>query len=172
LPICGDSMTVNIGNAVSYGPELEVNYRPLPGLTLGASYAYTYASVTKVNPQDLTLGVSVGQAILNVPEWMASFRVGYTHPVTDDIDVFARADYDFTGPSHGEFVTTAPDYEQPEYSVLNASLGVRRNGYEISVFAKNLLDNTKIIQIPSLLFTPEAYTLRPLTVGVLLKAKF
>jgi hypothetical protein len=35
-----------------------------------------------------------------------------------------------------------------------------------------MLDSTKVIQIPSLLFTPEAYTLRPLTAGVLIKAKF
>ncbi len=172
LPICGSSLIVNIGDAVSYGPELEVNYRPISGLTLGLTYAYTHAAITRVNAQDVTLGISVGQAVLNVPEWMASVRVDYTHPVTDDCKVFVRADYDFTGPSHGEFVTSDPDYEQPEYSVMNGSIGLDYKNYQASIFVKNMLDSTKVIQIPSLLFTPEAYTLRPLTAGVLIKAKF
>jgi len=172
LPICGEAAIANIGNAVSYGPELEINYKPIAGLTLGVSASHTHAVITSINPNDVTLGVSVGQAVLNVPEWMAAFRAEYTHPVSDDIKGFVRADYDFTGPSFGAFSASAPDYEQPEYSVMNASFGVNYKQYEISVFAKNLLNSSKIIQIPSLLFTPEAYTLRPLTAGVLVKAKF
>jgi cytidine deaminase len=35
-----------------------------------------------------------------------------------------------------------------------------------------LLDDTKIIQRPALLFEPEAYTLRPLTVGLIIKSQF
>lgn len=172
LPICGDTMIVNVGNAESYGPELEINYRLIEGLTLGASYAYTHAVITKINPEWASLGISAGQAVLNVPEWMAAFTVDYNHPLTDKIRFFLRADYDFTGPSYGEFTQSSPDYRQPEYSVLNGSIGITRSAYELSIFAKNLLDSRKIIQIPSLLFTPEAYTLRPLTAGVMLKAKF
>ncbi len=173
LPICGDQMTVNIGNAVSYGPELEVNYRPVRGLILGLSYSNTHAVVTKVNPQWSTLGVSTGEAILNVPEWMASLRIDYSRPFTNALVGFARADWDLTGPSHGEFNPADVDYEQPEYFVVNASFGVKINArYEASVFAKNLLDNDKAIQIPALQFLKEYYTLRPVTVGVLVKAKF
>jgi hypothetical protein len=56
---------------------------------------------------------------------------------------------------------------------MNASFGMHiNNRYEISVFAKNLLDNDKAIQIPALQFLKEYYTLRPVTVGVLLKGEF
>jgi hypothetical protein len=58
------------------------------------------------------------------------------------------------------------------YSVLNASVGVALHSYEISVFAKNLLDDRKIIQRPALLFEPEAYTVRPLTAGLNVKLRF
>jgi outer membrane receptor protein involved in Fe transport len=172
LPICGDTMIVNVGNAESYGPELEINYQPIEGLTFGVSYAYTHAAITKINPEWASLGISVGQAVLNVPEWMAAFKVDYIRPISDKVDFFVRADYDFTGPSFGEFTPSDPDYRQPEYSVMNGSFGITRGAYEISIFAKNLLDSKKIIQVPSLLFTPEAYTLRPLTAGVLIKARF
>jgi hypothetical protein len=56
--------------------------------------------------------------------------------------------------------------------VLNASVGVSFRKIEISVFAKNLLDDRKIIQRPALLFEPEAYTVRPLTGGLYVKTKF
>jgi iron complex outermembrane receptor protein len=171
LPICGSQMNVNIGDAESYGPELEVNAKPIEDLTLGATFAYTHAAITKINPLYLTFGISPGQDLLNVPKSMASFRLEYSHPVTDDGKVFARADYDITGSSYGALVATDPGYRQPEYSVMNGSIGFSYRAYEISIFAKNLLNSSKVIQIPSLLFVPEAYTLRPLTIGVMLKAK-
>lgn len=170
LPICGSQMTVNIGNAESYGPELEVNARPLEGLTLGASFAYTHAAITKINPLYQTFGISAGQALLNVPKSMASFRFEYDHPATDNGSVFVRADYEFTGSSYGSLVASDPGYKQPAYSVVNGSIGFDYKDYEFSIFAKNLLNSSKVIQIPSLLFVPEAYTLRPLTIGVLFKA--
>ena len=169
LPICGYTITTNVGNAQSYGPELEVNYKPIQDLTLGLSAEYTHDALTKVTS---SVGASVGDHILNVPEWMASFRFEYSHPLAADIKAFVRGDYDWTGPSNGAFSPSNPDYSRPIYSVLNASLGVDLHGYEISVFAKNLLDDVRIIQRPALLFTPEAYTLQPLTIGLNVKTKF
>ncbi|CAN5330742.1 hypothetical protein BH10PSE3_BH10PSE3_05780 [soil metagenome] len=43
---------------------------------------------------------------------------------------------------------------------------------ELSLFAKNLLDEDKIIQKPSVLFITQGLPLRPRTVGLNLKAKF
>ena len=174
LPICGSQMTVNIGDAEAYGPELEVNAKPFDDVTLGASYAYTHAAITEINPLYQTFGISTGQAVLNVPKSMASFRFEYSHPIPamDDGRAFVRADYDLTGSSFGALVASDPGYRQPAYSVMNGSIGFAYKDYEVSIFGKNLLNSSKVIQIPSLLFVPEAYTLRPLTVGLLLKAKF
>jgi iron complex outermembrane recepter protein len=103
---------------------------------------------------------------------MASLRFDYSRPFADDLRGFVRVDYDWTGPSNGAFSPTNPDYSRPVYSVLNASVGVNLHGYEISVFAKNLLDDRKIIQRPALLSEPEAYTLRPFTMGLNVKTRF
>jgi iron complex outermembrane receptor protein len=172
LPICGSQLNVNIGNAKSYGPELEVNARPLPYLTLGATFAYTHATVTSINPQYLSFGIDPGQPLLNVPKSMATFRLEYSHPVTADAKVFAKTDYDITGSSYGALIASYPGYRQPQYSVMNGSIGSYYKNYELSIYAKNLLNNSKIIQTPSLLFVSEAYTLRPLTIGLMLKADF
>jgi outer membrane receptor protein involved in Fe transport len=169
LPTCGYSITTNVGSAESYGPELEVTYKPVSGLTLGLSAAYTHADLTHVTA---SVGATAGESILNVPDWMADLRIDYTHEVANGVNGFLRADYNWTGESYGAFTVTDPDYYRPAYSVLNATIGVTWRNYEASIFAKNLLDDTKTIQHPSLLFLPEAYTLRPLTAGVRLKATF
>ena len=79
---------------------------------------------------------------------------------------FARTDYDLVGESHGAFSLTDPAYDQPGYEVLNGSVGINRGGLMVSLYVKNLLDNSKIITRPSINFNEEAYTLRPLTAGV------
>jgi outer membrane receptor protein involved in Fe transport len=169
LPICGYTITTNVGDAQSYGPELEINYKPVRDLTLGLSTEYTHDALTRITN---AAGAAVGDHILNVPEWMATIRLEYSRPIADEIAGFVRTDYDWTGPSNGAFSPTNPDYSRPIYSVLNAGVGVNLRSFEISVFAKNLLDDRKIIQRPALLFEPEAYTVRPLTVGLNVKTQF
>jgi outer membrane receptor protein involved in Fe transport len=169
LPICGYTITTNVGDAQSYGPELEINYKPIRDLTLGLSTEYTHDALTKVTS---SVGASVGEHILNAPEWMAALRADYSRPITYDVKAFVRGDYDWTGPSYGAFSPANPDYSRPIYSVLNASVGVNLRSYEISLFAKNLLDDRKIIQHPALLSETEAYTVRPFTIGLNVKAKF
>ncbi len=169
LPICGYTITTNVGDAEIWGPELEIAYKPVPDLTLGLSTEYTHDALTKVTS---SVGASVGEHILNVPEWMATFRFDYTQPLTDTVKAFVRSDYDWTGPSYGAFDPTNPDYSRPVYSVLNANIGVKLMSCEISLFAKNLLDDHKQIQHPAILSEYEAYTVRPLTVGLGIKATF
>ena len=169
LPICGYTITANVGDAEIWGPELEIAYKPIPALTLGLSTEYTHDALTKVTS---SVGASVGEHILNVPEWMATFRFDYTQPISDSVKGFVRSDYDWTGPSYGAFDPTNPDYSRPVYSVLNANIGVKLSSYEISLFAKNLLDDHKQIQHPAILSEYQAYTVRPLTVGLGIKATF
>lgn len=169
LPTCGFTITTNVGDAQSYGPELEVTYRPVRDLTLGLSTEYTHATLTNVRS---SVGAAVGDHILNVPEWMATLRGEYSHQLVQDVKGFFRADYDWTGPSNGAFSPADPDYSRPSYSVMNASVGIAFGSFEISLFGKNIFDDTKIIQRPSLLFVEEGYTVRPLTAGVGVRMKF
>jgi outer membrane receptor protein involved in Fe transport len=169
LPTCGYSVTTNVGDAESYGVEMELAYRPVPALTLSFSGDISHAVLTKVTAN---VGASVGEAVLNTPDWMATFRVQYNHPFTDAVTGFVNADWDETGHSHGTFNNTDPDYIRPNYGVMNASIGLDIDDYTVSIYAKNLLDEQKAIQHPSILFLPEAYTVRPQTVGINVKGKF
>jgi iron complex outermembrane recepter protein len=169
LPICGFDYTTNAGNAESYGTEVSVRARVTPELLLTGSASYTHSTLTQADPG---LGASVGDKLLGTPDWTATFGAEYTHAVSDGVDGFFRADWEWTGASHGAFDNTDPDYGRPVYNVLNASIGADMGSMVVTLFVKNLLNQDKTIQRPSLLSVNEGYTVRPLTVGVSVSKDF
>ena len=169
LPDCGASITQNFGAAESYGFEMEIHGRVTPNLTLSATGGVDRAIITD-SPNTLT--AAPGQDILNVPKYTFTFAADYDWALTSTIDAFVRADYDLIGSSHGAFAQSDPAYKQPGYGILNGSLGLSSGAYEFTLYAKNLLNNDKIIQRPSINFVEEGYTLRPLTIGVNGSMKF
>jgi len=169
LDICGYDFTTNAGNAESYGGEAEIRAKVTPELTLSATGSGTAATLTSVSQGS---GASVGQSLTGVPDWTASFSFDYTLPLDGDNAFFARADYSLTGPSHGAFAITDPDYSRPAYGDVDASVGLIWRHVQWQLYGKNLADNQKVIQHPNLLSVSEGYTLRPLTVGLSASAKF
>ena len=55
---------------------------------------------------------------------------------------------------------------------MNLNLGVNLGRFEVSLFAKNLANNTTILQSPTINSVTVGYTLRPRTLGVAVQAKF
>ncbi|TLU74587.1 TonB-dependent receptor [Lichenicoccus roseus] len=171
IPICGGAFNYNVGNAEAYGGEIETRYRPpaIPGLTLGVNAGAEHASITStINAQT----AAVGENVLFTPTWSASAIADYYHDLSAAVTGFIKADYDWVGPSNGSFTVTDPNFHDPAYGVLNASVGVDFRGWEASLYAQNLLDNKIIIQRPIINSVTEAYTLRPATIGVHLTKRF
>jgi iron complex outermembrane receptor protein len=176
IPICGGALNANVGDAKAVGGELEVRYKPtfVRGLTLtanaGGEHAYITSSANTVTAQ-------VGQDVLYTPEETANLTANYAWTLTDRTSAFILADYEYTGKSFGSFIISTPDapnpsYINPSYSVVNLNVGVTMGPVEVSLFAKNLLDNNTILQAPTINGITMGYTLRPRTVGVALQAKF
>jgi outer membrane receptor protein involved in Fe transport len=171
LPICGYYDTVNIGDAESYGAELELHYKlpAVPGLTLGFTGGITRAVLTSsIN----TLAARPGQNILFTPRWTATGSIDYDLPVTDAVTGFVRWDYDRTGPSNGSYQESNPNYLNPSYGVMNLTVGADIDAWQVSVFAKNLLNDHTIIQSPTVNSLVEGYTVQPLTIGLRVNRSF
>jgi iron complex outermembrane recepter protein len=162
LPICGASITLNVGAAETYGGELEVRAKVIGGLSATFVGGVTRAYIT-ASPNDQT--AYPGQWLLNVPAWSATPAFEYDWPLAGGHG-FVRSDYDLVGDSRGSFSLSDPAYDQPGYGVLNASLGIDHGDFTVSLYAKNLANSSKIITRPSINFVEEAYTLRPLTAGI------
>ncbi|MHB8815819.1 MAG: TonB-dependent receptor, partial [Steroidobacteraceae bacterium] len=172
IPVCGWSYTTNVGSAVAYGSEIELLYRAsfVEGLTLGANGGTEHAYVTSAGANSPT---QVGENLLYAPRWTATATVAYTRPIRSDLSLSIGADSYWQGKSYGDFQTTATDYINKPYSVLNARVSVlTEHGLEVGLFAKNLLDNTTIIRSPSLAFVTEAYTVPPRMIGIQIKQQF
>jgi outer membrane receptor protein involved in Fe transport len=169
LPICGASITLNVGAAETYGGEVELRAKIVGGLSATLVGGVTHAYITS-SPNGGVAGV--GQALLNVPQWSATPAFEYDWPIGPTRSAFARTDYDLVGDSHGSFSLTDPAYDQPGYGVLNGSVGINSGNLMVSLYIKNLLDSSKIIARPSINFVEEGYTLRPLTAGVYATMKF
>jgi outer membrane receptor protein involved in Fe transport len=169
LPICGFAFTSNVGNAESYGTEVEVLYKPIADLTLGVNGSVEHSVITStVNAST----AAVGQSVLAVPDWTLDVSAEYTMPINDALLGFIRADYDWTGHSHGSYMPTNPNFENLAYDVFNMSVGFDYGNLRASLYGKNLNNNQTIIQQPTINSVIEGYTVRPMTIGVNVTYKF
>ena len=169
LPTCGYPVELNVGDAESTGGELEIHYKPIQGLTFGLSSSIDYTKVTStINPA----AAQVGERILNTPRYTMDISGEYAIPLWADKVGYVRADYSYIGSSSATFVKAYPDYSDPAYGVLNASLGVNWSNWELSLYGKNLNNDKSTISKPEVNTMFEGYTVHPLTVGFLAKYKY
>jgi iron complex outermembrane recepter protein len=171
IPICGGNYNSNVGDAKSYGAEAEIAYKPrvLPGLSLHLNLDAQHAYITASNNLQTA---APGDNVLFVPVWTGSFSTDYVFHVAGNGEWFIGADFNVTGHSNGSFQTINPNFYNPAYSVLNAEVGLRTGKLEYSLYGKNLTDDLTVIQRPVINSVNEGYTLRPLTVGLAVSAKF
>jgi outer membrane receptor protein involved in Fe transport len=164
LPSCGFSFTTNAGDAKIYGSELEFRWAVSSELTVSVNGGTTHTYVTRSAYPSI---VAVGESLLNVPSYTVTPSLDYDFPINDLTQGFVRADFPYTGKSRAYFDSSGlPNLYSPNYGVLNLNLGVTRQKLTVGIYGKNLANSKKIIQYPSVNSVQEAFTLRPLTVGV------
>jgi iron complex outermembrane recepter protein len=178
LPTCGYYFTANVGDAKIYGGELEISYQPIPALTLGLSGGAQHAWISSAaNPSEAT----VGSWLIDVPAYNYDASAAYSIRIDHGNSLVSRVDYSYSGTSYGSYQSldyqtvppsANPNYRNPGYGVLNASFGLASKIFDLSVYAKNLANDRKIIQEPEVNTVFEAYTVRPRTVGVTFKMRF
>ena len=190
LVTSGDEFETNAGSATSYGIEFEIRGRVNDGLTLGLSGSALNATLdhgVEINGH-LVAGTSPGEKIPGVPEYNFVFDAKQTFRVNDEVNGFLSLTPTWVGDSHGDVVTTNPDYKRPSYITLDASAGIDFGRWEVTVFGRNLTNNNKIIQRPDIqgsaspaynfdylgssLRNVQGFTLRPLTVGMNASLRF
>jgi iron complex outermembrane recepter protein len=170
LPICGFAFTTNAGDARVYGTELEIRGLITPNWTATLNAGTTHAYITSSSVPDI---ISNGEEILNVPNVNATVSTDYNIPLGGDRSLFLRADYPWVGRSHAYYAaTTVPFHYNPSYGVLDGSFGYMKENFgggrktlTLSLYVKNALASSKIIQYPSVFQVEEGYTVRPLTAG-------
>jgi iron complex outermembrane receptor protein len=180
-PITGlpgqETRTTNAGKAEVYGLELEASAVPVDGLTLGASLGYQKAKYLEFFTDIDGNGTNDDASNLklrNVPKWTANASANYAFPPTDWGQVSLNADVNYQ--AEYESVTLNAPFTQGEARTLvGASIqwADPTERYRVSVFTRNLLDETYRVSANSVagLFNFTNYA-PPRSFGIELGVKF
>lgn len=142
----------NIPGVRSRGFEADVTVNPVRGLSVSGSFAYTdatYKEYTNAQAAPELRNVSQlqdlsGYEIPNISKYSYTVALDYVRPITasGDTELYLRGDFNhrsgfYTGNTYSAYGQT------PGYGLVNARVGVRfEDGrYDLSLWAKNLLDN-------------------------------
>jgi outer membrane receptor protein involved in Fe transport len=171
LPTSGFDFETNAGRATVNGLEFEARWRATDALTLSAGASWTHAVFAEDNPAlgfDANGDVNArkGDEIQGVPKYSARLGAEYRFAPMAIGSAFVRGSAQWTGASHGTVVKSSSDYIRPAYVTADASAGLSLDRWEFTLFVKNLTNNQRIIQQPSIQGVSEAYYLRPRTIGL------
>jgi iron complex outermembrane receptor protein len=148
---CGQTYVLNAGAAQSDGFDLQASARIFKGLTGTLAVGYNKArytadafgpapkngtAATKVVNQDDTFPVS---------PWTATLGLQYQWEAGPGLDAYVRGDYQYASNYHRSLGAGpngyAPDSRNAhETTVVNARVGISKNGWDINLFAKNLFE--------------------------------
>ena len=174
IPACGYAYNTNVGNATSSGAEIEVKFKPTKSLVLDLAAGYTDASLSDSEGANAgVIGAVKGAKVPGVPKYNMALTAQYNFFINDDVYGFARGAGHWTGASNGALDPSNPDFQRPSYSTFDASVGLSKDIWEVTLFVKNLRNNQMVIQRPQVQGTAnEVYRITPRTVGMSLSAKF
>ncbi|WP_449311062.1 TonB-dependent receptor [Pseudochelatococcus sp. B33] len=166
-----DNNRVFIGNAPksrSYGAEAEIGAEVARGLRLYAGVGLLDAKFVDY-PNALSGTDESGNWQPFASRFTASLSAEYTRPLTDNLDLVARADYNWRSAFYWD---TANEIREPGYGIVNLRIGVENEHWGISAFAQNLFDQEHRVRAAVYSGQVMAIPGTPQTFGILARATF
>ncbi len=124
------SYITNVGTAVSYGVELEVQAKITPQFTLTGSIGYTNVKFDEYKDDS---GDYSDNKAPNVPEY--TFAIGGQYRPGNGF--YAGVDLVGVGKTYLERTNT---YKRDAYQLINAKIGYEAENWDIYLYGKNILD--------------------------------
>ncbi len=183
VPTCGIQYTANVGDAISEGFDLDMDYQITDGLQLNVALGYTEAKFSKTAFDPATGGIlaRVGDS-LDVTPWTGTIGLQYNFLVGED-SAFVRADYEFTSHRHRPRKEEDPQTEyfdpglrpDPATSLVSLRTGITLDKWEFNLFMDNVFNAHPQLNLAhqdefTLLYTAE--TFRPRTTGITASYRF
>jgi iron complex outermembrane receptor protein len=170
-PACGFKFTANAGKAKVYGAELEVAVILVPGLVLSQNAGYTHATNSTTLP---SAGVVAGERLLDVPEVTATTSLSYKHPLTNSLNLVARATNSYVDSMQD--ITYARN-TLPSYDLVGARVGVEADRWTATLFIDNATNKVALLSDTGALsanisILNRVTTNQPRTIGADLNFKF
>ena len=181
----GESFIANLGGATSKGFDLDVKFAASEHITIGGSLGYDDAEYSKSIAEPGAAGniVTKGEP-LPTPPWHGFVSADYQFtPLPNKARMYMHLDESYSSghkcasPQDANFNSLVYDCSGT-VNILSARLGIRRDSWDVSLFAKNLLDahpslsvatNSATTSTPVLL---QYLTLPPRVIGITMTYKF
>jgi outer membrane receptor protein involved in Fe transport len=171
---CGYPYNTNVGDAKTYGPEVEMSAKVTDSITVDLSGAYTqaYISAPKSTPG---LPLSPGTRINNIPKYTGNLAVNYESMLPQDYKLTARLAEAYVGP-----VQDVAYYSERlgPYGLMDFHVGLGKNQWVASVFGTNLTNKHAALTIDNTVFAWQQPTItrvstnQPRTIGIGFETKF
>ena len=166
----GFSYVTNGDKAKSKGAEVELSLRPVGGLELGATLAYTDAYLAANSASGAGLK---GDRIPAVPKWSYDIFGRYSFPLSDALSGYMQANIQHVGGSYNGFPSDVPAPDlQHSYELANAKIGVETSDLDISLFVNNLFDKRAELFVDTTLGDQRINVNRPRTFGISASKRF
>jgi iron complex outermembrane receptor protein len=171
LPV---SFTGNAGEATIDGVELELAAYPssIEGLSITGNISYQYARLTEdqITPIAIANGRK-GDDIPLVPEWTAGISMEYVRPFSDNMDGFARVDFNWRDETQSHFNEGGNFQVFDDYTTTAIRAGVDKgDDWGVDVYVSNLFNDDPILSGVRSNFTKPGFhtqgTLQPRTIGM------
>ena len=170
-PVTLQRSTQNVGKVRVSGIEASLDYQVNSSLNISFS-----GSISNPELLEDVLGGDSGTKGDRLPASAKSnyaIAVDWSRPLSGKLDVFAGANYRYTGNRYNDFNLDL-DVELPSYDLFDARLGMQSaDGYRVSLFVDNLFDEKVTFLIDRQgSFFESVDTNRPRTIGGSLSYEF
>lgn len=136
----GLSGFTNAGDARVYGLESALTLRPLEGLSVTGTLAYSDSRVTSVAAGSTV--ARVGDSLPYNPRWSGSLAAEYSRSINTRWQLVARGEARFVGSrnSSPQSDVAFPNYVLPAYTLLDLHAGLESDRVDVDFYVKNLTD--------------------------------
>jgi len=137
--------TQNLGNIKSAqlgGFDIDLTAHLTDHLALNAGFGYTHSEITAFPGKSSNL--VVGSKMPLVSEYTLNIGAQYDHPITDNLNFFARIDDNLLGPT--TFVIPVPAVGEPHpiardpLNLVDLRMGLEQDNWRLTFWSKNLFD--------------------------------
>ncbi len=162
----------NAGDARVYGFEAGATLRPVDGLSLSGTLAFSDSKITRItSPAGIA---KVGDTLPNNPRWSGSLSTEYRAPVESRWQAVVRGSARFAGArnSSPQSSVAFPNYVLPGYALFDAHAGLESAHVDIDLFVRNLTDKRAQLAAYTQLGVNQITVQQPRTIGVAVTFKY
>jgi iron complex outermembrane receptor protein len=171
---CGYPYNTNVGDAKTYGPELEMAAKVTDAITAELSAAYTQAYIS--SPKDTPgLPIYAGTRVTSIPKYTGNLALSYESMLAQDYRLTFRVAESYVGP-----VEDTAYYRETlgSYGLMDFRMGVGKEAWKASFFGTNMTNKHAGLTIDNTVFAWQQPTItrvstnQPRTMGIAFETKF